>query len=146
MYTDAIHTNTTLRLLDIIHNNLHRCKETVEILSAHLKHNNSLQVLGISWNCIDKNLMDIYVAGVNNECYIDNTLPKSEWINNTVHYVRQYNNEQFDDMFEFDDWLNVDHKLQFNDVEALLLTALLCDNPHVKTLDITRCKISDNAA
>ena len=46
--TEAIQTNTTLKLLDVSHNNLHRCKETAISLSAHLEHNNTLQVLGIS--------------------------------------------------------------------------------------------------
>ena len=142
--TEAIQTNTTLRLLDVSHNNLHRCQETVATLSAHLKHNNALKILGISWD--DTNNTYVYATGVNNECYIDNILPKSEWVDNTVHYVRQYNNEESDDSSEFDDWLNVDHKLRFDDVEALLLTALLHDNVHVKTLDITKCKISDSTS
>ena len=142
--TEAIQTNTTLRLLDVSHNNLHRCQETVATLSAHIKHNNALKILGISWD--DTNNTYVYATGVNTECYIDNILPKSEWVDNTVHYVRQYNNEESDDSSEFDDWLNVDHKLRFDDVEALLLTALLHDNVHVKTLDITKCKISDSTS
>ena len=47
---EAIQMNTTLRLLDISHNNISRCREVVTALSDHLKHNNTLQVLEISWN------------------------------------------------------------------------------------------------
>ena len=145
--TEAIQTNTTLRLLDVSHNKLHRCKETVATLSDHLEHNNTLQVLGISWDNIDTTY--VYAIGISSECYIDSTWPKSYWIRNTILYVRQFNDEESDkyDRSEFDDdWVEVDHKLHFNDVEAILLTGFLYDNFHVKTLDITRCQIFDSAA
>ena len=47
---EAIKANTTLSLLDISMNNMARSTEIVATLSDHLKHNNTLQVLGISWS------------------------------------------------------------------------------------------------
>ena len=138
--TEAIQTNATLKLLDVSHNNLHRCKETVATVSTHLKHNTTLQVLGISWN--DANIMSIididtiyvYAIGVNNECHIDNTWPKSELTNNAVHYVH-----------ELEIYWSSECLLQFDDDEVIVLTAFLCGN-FVTTIQIVGCEISDNAA
>ena len=139
--TEAIQTNTSLRLLDVSHNDLHKCKEIVATLSAHLKHNYTLQVLGISWDdhdvIADIDIIYVYAIGRNNECHVDNTWPKSEWTNNTVHYVHEPEI----------DWSlkNTESVLEFGDDEVIVLTALL--NGHfISILQIVRCEISDNAA
>ena len=142
---EAIQINTTLKLLDISHNDVTRCREVTTALSNPLKHNNTLQVLGISWN--DDAFTYVYTVGINNECYVDNIWPRSEWIDNTVHYIREYNYEELDQW-----WLQLDQgsytfdELEFDNTEAILLTALACNNSDVEALEIVRCEVSDNAA
>ena len=145
---EAIQMNTTLKLLDISHNDIPRCREVVTALSDHLKHNNTLQVLGISWN--DSDTTYVYTVGINNESYVDNIWPKSKWTNNTVQYVHECNYKELHYWPKFDKFLyNITHrlqKLQFDDIEAILLTALLHDSIDVTKLKIVRSKISYNAA
>ena len=113
-------------------------------LSTHLKHNNTLQVLGISWedaNIISTTDIDtkyVYAIGVNKECHVGSTWPKSEQTNNTVHCIHQ---QEFDHSFIE----NTESMLQFNDDEVMVLTALLNGN-FVSSLQIVRCEISDSAA
>ena len=125
--TESIQMNTTLRLLDISENYLLKSREIVIALNGHFKHNNSLQVLGISWN--DSDIIYVYTVGINNECYVGNTWPRSVWTNNTVHYIREYNHEKLDRWPQFDQCLNDTvhkiNKLQFDDTEAILLTTLV---------------------
>ena len=143
---EAIQMNTTLRLLDISHNNISRCREVEAALSHHLKYNNTLQVIKISWSDIDTTY--VYNIGVSNKCYVDNTGLQSEWVNRTVHYVHEYDFEEFNHRPQFlTDTLTVrKHKLQFSDTEAILLTALVHGNVEVKTFEIMRSEISSRAA
>ena len=54
-----------------------------------LKHNTTLQALGISWN--DTGTVYVYTAGINNTCYLLNKIwPLSKWINNTVQVSIMY--------------------------------------------------------
>ena len=147
---EGIKINTTLSLLNVSQNNMSRSMDAMVTLSDHLKHNNALQVLGISWN--DTHTTYIYAVGINNGCYIDSTWPKSKWANGTVRYecndsVKEYivySDEEFDNCLLYFD--QTTHKLQFNDTEAILLTALAHGNADVKIIEIVNCEISDNAA
>ena len=137
--TEAIQINTTLRLLDILHNNISRCIEVVRVLSDHLRHNNTLQVLGIS--CNDSDTTYVYAVGINSECYVGDTWPRSEWNNNTVHYVQERH------YIQLHHWPN-DEGLQlqiFDSIEAIILTALLCNNAEISKLKIVRSELSENA-
>ena len=135
----TIRINTTLRLLDISHNYISRSREIVTILSDHLKHNNSLQVLKISWD--GSNVTYVYTVGINNECYVDDQWPVSKRTSSIVHYIRKYNN------IERDRWGNCfNNTLKFDYAEAILLTSLVVGNFNVKKLKIIRSKISYDAA
>ena len=124
---EAIKTNTTLSLLDVSENNMDRSIEVAIALSDHLKHNNTLQVLGISWN--DSDTIYVYHVGINYECYVDTSWPKFKWSLASVNWNRFYYDE-----------------LAFNDIEAILLTALVYGNVDVKKIKIVNNKISDSAA
>ena len=147
---EAIQINRTLRLLDISENFIFRHEEVVTTLSNSLKHNNTLKVLGISWS--DTGTMYVYIVGINNECYVNNTWPRSVSSNNTVHYVCEYSNEEdFDDCQQFDQCLYYEEipmfdKLQFDDIEAKLLTALIHNNYDIQAVKIVKSEISDKAA
>ena len=124
---EAIKVNTTLSLLDVSKNNIDRSTEVATVFSDHLKHNNTLHVLGISWNVSDTTY--VYHVGVNNECYVDTSWPKFKRSLASVNWNRYY----------YD-------KLEFDYTEAILLIALVYDNVDVKTIKIVNNKISNSAA
>ena len=130
----AIAANTTLSLLDVSGNNISKSTKVAIALSDYLKHNNALQVLGISWNDTEDTTY-VYHVGINKECYIDDTWPRSQWIVNTVHYASK-------DHHDFFCW----DELKFSDIEAILLTALADNNVDAKTLKIVNSEVSDSAA
>ena len=146
---EAIQINKTLTLLDISKNIIYRQKEEVTALSDCLMHNNTLKVLGISWS--DTGTVYVYNVGINNECYVNNTWPRSVWTNNTICYVCKYSDEEdFDDCLQYDQYFYDDEipmfdELPFDDIEAILLTALIHDNSDIKTINIVKSKISDKA-
>ena len=110
--------NTTLSSLDVSLNNISVSTEVATALSDHLKHNNTVQVLRLSWN--NNSIIYVYHVGLNNECYVDITCTK-----------------------DYGSW-NLS-KLQFSSTEATLLTALLHGNVDVKIVKIVRNNISDSA-
>ena len=146
--TEAIQTNTTLKLLDISHNCLSKDRKIVRTLKSYLKHNNTLQVLGILWD--DTNATCVYVIGINSKCYVANTWPRSERTNNTGQCVCEYEElnqgSNFNYQPEFNRCINDTVPMKFNDPEATVLTALLYNNFNVSLLEIVRCVISDEAA
>ena len=126
---EAIKANTTLSLLDVSGNKMYRSTEVARALSDHLKHNNTLQALKISWNDNDSDTTYDYRVGMNNECYVDITLPKFKRSLASVNWERYY----------YD-------KPVFDYIEAILLIALVYGNVDVKTIKIINNKISDSAA
>ena len=124
---EAIKANTTLSLLDVSKNNMDRSTKVATVFSDHLKHNNILNVLRISWN--DSDTTYVYHVGVNNECYVDTSWPKFKRSLASVNWNRYYYDE-----------------LAFNNIEAILLIALVCGNVDVKTIKIVNNKISNSAA
>ena len=145
---EAIQINISLRLLDISRNNIPRCRELATTLSNYLKSNSTLQVLGISWN--DTDTTYVYTIGINDKCYVDNTWPQLKWFRNVKHYVHEYDHEEFDywsqSEWQFSNTLLNRDKLQFNDTEAILLTALVYGNADVKAIEIVNSKISNSAS
>ena len=145
LMTEAIHANVTLRSLDISHNNITKCEMMVTVLRQSLKHNNTLQVLGISWN--DSDAMYVYHVGTNNESYVDDTWPQSKLTKSNVH---RHCHKEFDTYAQFDqcynDTANKHKVLQFGDIEAMLLTALVHGNVDVIAIEITNSIVSDSAA
>ena len=142
---EAIQISKTLRLIDISCNNTTRCKEVVTALSDCLKHNNGLEVLGISWNCM--NTTYVYAVNkINNKSYVGNTWP--QWTRNPVCNVFKYDREDLFDHLHFNCKYSNDtmSKLQFDDIEAILLTAFVHGNVDLTKFEIVNCKISDNAA
>ena len=67
-----------------------RCREVVTALSDCLKCNNTLQVLGISWN--DNDIKYVYTVGINNKCCVNNVWSKN--YNALQHCVSEYNYEE----------------------------------------------------
>ena len=63
---EAIKVNTTLSLLDASGNKMDRSTEVARALSDHLKHNNTLHILRISWKY--SNITYVYHVRINNEC------------------------------------------------------------------------------
>ena len=137
---EAIQINTTLKLLNISHNGISRCKKVETALSDSLRHNNALQVLGISWNDIDTTY--VYTVGINKKCLVGTTWPRSEWKKSAVHYINENDHEIFDHHYT----LYKLKKLQFDSTEAILLTALVRNCVSVKTIKILGSKISHSAA
>ena len=134
----AIQINTKLRLLDVTHNHLCECGELVTTLKNCLKHNSTLEVLGISWD--DNEIKYFYVIEMSNKCCIDTIQPWPKRINNTVHYVRKYGaDKQLQLPWYF-------KKLQFNYIEAFLLTAFAYGNVNIQVIEIVQCEISDSGA
>ena len=130
---EAIKANTTLSLLDVSENIMDRSTEVARALSDHLKHNNTLQVLKISWNhhYIYSSTTYVYHVGMNNECYVDIVRMKSYW---DTPYT-----------FASRDGYHC-KKVEFNDIEAILLTALVYGNVDVNTIRIVNNIISNSAA
>ena len=93
---ETIQVNKTLKLLDITENNIILSKSHVTTLCDHLKQNDTLRVLGISWH--NHHVPYFFTVGINNECYVDNTWPRFEWTYNTVHCSF----EEFDHQQSFD--------------------------------------------
>ena len=119
---EAMKMNTTLSSLDVSLNNISNiATEVATALSDHFKQNNTLQVLGISWNNTDTTY--VYHVGVNNECYVDVTYSKSYIGWHRYHLCQTY----------------------FSSTEATLLAALLHGNVDVKTVKIVRNIIRDTA-
>ena len=92
------------------------------------------------------NTTSIYNVGINNECYVDNTKPIFQWLNNTEHFVHVYDHEKLNHWPKFDKCLDGVEKLWSGDTEGFLLTSLMHGNLYVKRLKIKRSEISDNAA
>ena len=146
---EAITENTTICLLDVSMNNISRSTEVVTALSDCLKFNNTLQVLGISWD--DSDTTYVYQVAINNECYVDNKWPRSQWsIFDMVHYVsdhslkfdKKYNSRTIHNTKK----LQPSSRLQFNDTEGIILAALVHGYDNVQTIKIVRSEIFDNAA
>ena len=73
--------------------------------------------------------------------------PRSEWIDNTIHYkLCEYNYEELDQGRQFDQGSYTFDELEFDNTEAILLIALACNNSDIEALEIVRCEVSDNAA
>ena len=139
---EAIKINTSLILINVSKNKLTKSTNIATALSDCLKHNSTIQVLGMSWN--DTNNMYVYTVGINDLGCIGNTWPQYHWTNNTVKYVSDYGSDEFDDCF-----ISGAHKLnklQFSKAEAILFTALLYGNVNVKTIKILWSNVTDDAA
>ena len=116
--------------MDISSNDLSRCTEIAKTLKDHLKHNSALQILFISWKY--NNITYAYNAETDNKCYV------TSHNYNTFYHWRHEHCKYF--------VRHVCYKLQFDDIEALLLTAFVHDNVNIKILDITDKVISETAA
>ena len=130
---EAIKANTTLSLLDVSENIMDRSTEVARALSDHLKHNNTLQVLKISWNYhyLYSSTTYVYHVGMNNKCYVDIVRMKSYW---DTPYT-----------FASRDGYHC-KRVEFNDIEAILLTALVYGSVDVNTIRIVNKEVSDSAA
>ena len=119
------------------------------VLGDHLRHNNTLQVLGISWNdCAStkSHPPPVYIVRMSSEFYLDSTRPRSQWTNNTVHYAHVHDHEKFYCWPKLHKMLDGYEKFWFSETEVILLMSLTDKSLYVKKLKIVRCEISDNAA
>ena len=81
---EAIQINTTLKILDISHNNISR--DIAVVLANCLKHNNTLEELIISWD--DTNTT--FICFCTTKCYVNNMRPYSVCHDHSQYFVHRY--------------------------------------------------------
>ena len=114
---EAITSNATLQKLDISHNIM--SKDAIVLFSSYLKYNSALEKLIISGS--DRSTTYIYTSTT--KCCVDGSgLSNKSYVNTNNSYL----------------W--------FDDSEAILLTSFVNNINKVKSLEILKSRISDDAA